>query len=403
MAESAGNNIPSGFTGGTGGSGTPATPQQGGGERSRIGDFGKFSANSGEFAGQAAEAQRRMRPVAEREIVAPAFGNEYGDDAQAQAMVLSSEDANFPVGFADQESQGEPGEVLDGETANAEIAGRYKQWDEWEKADDLADPLMQKFVPVTVDGERYRVSVREAANGYMMQSDYSDKLRQLYDFKNQLDARERGMNTFLEALDKGPTFLDMIQYVGKFQGFAEAAIIYGTQLNAEQNMSEDQRRVVAAERASRARANQLEIELKQVKAQLAEKTQPQQSRGERYIEQQLVAMVPQAIDRLAKQGMRWEPSPWAQSIWEKHWAQMMPALENRELSTEHVMNVFAAAIQDIRKQTQAGNIVPPKQLASTQLPPVSNLSGAVQPGGQNGRQQKRARIGDISSLGRTIR
>lgn len=401
MAESAGNNIPSGLTGG-GNSGAGAQQQgnQGGGavERSRIGDFGKFSANQGEFAGQAAEANRRMRPVMEREAVAPQTF-EYGEDAQAQALAFPIDDDEraAPAGFEDDDPSGD---VMDSGAASAEMRSRFKQWEEWDKSDNLGEPLLQKLVPVTVDGESYRVSVQEAANGYMMQSDYSDKLRQLYELKSQLDARERGMNNFLEALDKGDSFLRMIQYVGKFQGFAEAAIIYGTQLDAERNMSEEQRRVVGAERQARARADALEIELRQVRAQLAEKTQPQQTRGERYIEQQLISMVPQAIERLARQNMKWEPSPWAQSIWEKHWAQMMPALEGRELSTEHVMNVFMASIQDIRKQTRAGNILPPKQLASTQLPPVSGMSGAVQGAPNGGRPAKRARIGDIGSIGR---
>jgi len=376
----------------------PSGPQQPTGPRERIADFGRFSANSGNFEGQGAADTQSRQPqraqVQERPRSAP-FSEPFqgiidSEDTDSQALALADQDDVYDDSQSDAD-------VLDGDSARAEYAERFKQWEQWESADDLAEPLHSKFVTVTVDGVRSRVPVSEAANGYMMQSDYSEKLRQLYEYRDQIAAKERGINNFMAALDKGESFLDMMVYIGKFEGFAQAAILYGMHLDAEQRMSPEQRQAVAAARAERARAKELEIELQRLKAQIEASQQPQQSKSAQQIERQLSQMIPLAIQRLERQGFKWEPSPWAQDIWEKHWRNMFPALDGRDLSTDFVANVFLAAIQDIRKQTAAGNIQPPKQLAASQLPPVSNMSGAVQPGAA-GRRGKRERIGSLGNL-----
>lgn len=388
----AGNNIPNGFLSGItqGGSAAGGAGEQGGANRARIGDFSKFTSNSGEFEGQAAEAQRRMKPLMDSPIAnREPFRETLGEDAQSLALTVPDEH-----GEVDDAVEGE---VLEGEELAAERARLFHQYSEWEKLDDLAEPLMTKLVPVTVNGERYRIPVSEAAGGFMMQQDYSDKLRQLYEFKAQIEARERGMNNFLAALDKGATFLEMMGYLGKFEGFAQAAIIYGTQLDAEQRMTPEQREVVSRERAARARAHQLEIELNQLKAQMQQQQQPQRSRTEEYYIMQLKQMVPTAIARLEKRGIKWESTQWADEIFEAHWRNMLPAIDGKDLTTDHVFNVLMAAAQEIQRRTAAGQVRAPKPGAAAALPPVSGLQGPTQPGP---RRQKRARIGDISQVHR---
>lgn len=380
-----GNNIPSGFLGGLN---TQGSPGQSGGQdsgRDRIGNFGKFSANQGEYAGQAQQSIERMKPVLDGGPMSDpdGFRRQLGEDAQAQALALPQD-------------QGVDGDVMDGDDARSEMDARFKQWDEWEKADDLAEPLQQKLVTVTVDGERYRIPVAEAVNGYMMQSDYSEKLRQVYEFRDQLFAQKRGFDNLLAAMDKGESFLDMMVYLGKFEGFAQAAIIYGTQMDAEQRMSPEQREVVQRERAARARANKLEMEVRRLNAQLAQQQQPQRSRGEEYLFSQLNAMMPQAIGRMAKRGVEWVDSPLTRSIFERNWATMIQTLDGRDLTTDFVENVLMSVLQDVSKMAKAGHIPQPRpSAAASQLPPVSGLQGPTQAAP---RRQKRERIGNMSTL-----
>ena len=385
-AVTTGNSIPGGFLGNLsqGQSGAQNGGQDGGG-RARIGDFSKFSANSGEFAGQAQQSLDRMRPVLENGPIAEPdrFRNQLGEDAQAQALAIPQD-------------PGMEGDVIDSDEARGEMEARFKQWEQWEAADDLAEPLQQKLVTVTVDGERYRIPVAEAVNGYMMQSDYSEKLRQLYEFRDQLVAQKRGFDNLLQALDKGESFLDMMVYLGKFEGFAQAAIIYGTQMDAEQRMSPEQREVVQRERAARARANKLEMELRQLRAQMAQQQQPQRSRGEEYLMAQLNTMMPQAIQRMAKRGVEWVDSPLTRSIFERNWATLIQALDGRDLTTEFVENALMSVMQDVAKLAKAGHIPPQRpSAAAAQLPPVSSLQGPTQ---SAPRRSKRERIGSMSTM-----
>jgi len=383
-AVATGNNIPGGFLGNL--NTQPSSPQGGqDGGRARIGDFSKFSANSGEFAGQAQQSLDRMRPVLDNGPIAEPdrFRNQLGEDAQAQALAIPQD-------------QGVEGDVIDSDEARTEMDARFKQWDEWEKADDLAEPLQQKLVTVTVDGERYRIPVAEAVNGYMMQSDYSEKLRQLYEFRDQLVSQKRGFDNLLSALDKGESFLDMMVYLGKFEGFAQAAIIYGTQMDAEQRMSPEQREVVQRERAARARANKLEMELRRLQAQLAQQQQPQRTRGEEYLYNQLQVMMPQAIARMAKRGYEWVDSPLTRNIFERNWATLIQTLDGRDLTTEFVENALMSVMQDVQKLAKGGYITPQRpSAAAAQLPPVSGLQGPTQ---SAPRRQKRERIGNMSTM-----
>jgi hypothetical protein len=384
-----GNNIPNGFLGNVTQGGPLPGGQNGGqseGNRARIGDFSKFQANSGEFAGQAQESLSRMKPVLDAGPMSDpeGFRQRLGDDAQAQALAIQQPDPS------------NEGEVVDSDEARAEMASRFKQWDEWEKADDLAEPLTQKLVTVTVDGERYRIPVSEAVNGYMMQSDYSEKLRQLYSFRDQLQREKQGLDYVMSQLDKGDTFLDMMVQLGKFEGFAQAAIIYGTQMDAEQRMSPEQREVVQRERAQRARANKLEMRLRQLEQQLAQQQQPQRTRSEEYLFNQLNVMMPQAVQRIAKRGHEYIDSPLTRQIFERNWATMIENLGGKDLTTEFVENVLMSVIQDVQKMAKAGYIQAPKQsTAAAQLPPMSSLQGPTQPGKRRGQRE---RIGNISTM-----
>jgi alanyl-tRNA synthetase len=167
-------------------------------------------------------------------------------------------------------------------------------------------------------------------------------------------------------------------------------------MDAEQRMSPEQREVVQRERAARARANRLEMENRQLKAQMAQQAQPQRTRGEEYLLSQLNSMMPQAIQRMAKRGVEWVDTSLTRRIFEQNWATMLQTLDGRDLTTEFVENVLMSVVQDVAKIAKAGHIQQARpSAAASQLPPVSGLQGPTQPAA---RRHKRERIGSMSTM-----
>lgn len=94
-----------------------------------------------------------------------------------------------------------PADVITNEEAMREREERLRMHEEWTKSDDLAEPFHQKFVVATIDGQKYRIPVAEAVAGYQRNSDYSNKLRQVYDFERKLKAQFQGLQALLADLD----------------------------------------------------------------------------------------------------------------------------------------------------------------------------------------------------------
>lgn len=412
----------------------PPPPSQ---QRARVGDFSGFSAQG--MPGQPQLSQSPTTPGADglpgqqislqnaQVIERPIDPNDpfspldNGLDASAQALALSDEpDPLAPI-------PPESDQPLQAQTINAEeIRAWLNERQQWLESDDLPDQFLGKFGVATVNGQRYRIPVSEAFKGYQRNEDYSNKLREMYAYEQQLQMREAGLQKLLADMDRGESFLDAMVFLGKFKGFSEAAIIYGTQLDAERRMTPEQRQVHQALRAQRAELKRLEIENRTLRAQgQAQQQQPQQQQGptseqvQQIYMQQLAHIAPKAA---AKVGF--VNTPMAQAEFEKHFNMRLPSIAGRDLTSEFVEDVMQAAMESVEAHLQRSGYVKPqdltpptaaqprvpagqrdggqwaaqqRQLAAQrrqELPPVSTGAGPTQPI-TNGQRPQRARIGEF--------
>jgi hypothetical protein len=383
-------------------------PQQ---QRARIGDFGRFSANSGEFAGQAAQVDYANAPRGEdpndpwSPLVDPTLSGKGQEIVRAERPGIEAE-ADVVAELADPDNAQN---VMSAEQLEGEIAERMKLWEEWDKADDLAEQLQNKFLQVEREGVKSRVTAGEAARGYMRNDDYTNKLREVYAFRDQVEARGRGLDRVMQLLHgDGQQFLDTVIYIQAFPSFHQAALMYGAQLDAERRMTPEQKAVVASERKARALAQRLQIENQNLQAALQQQSQQQQgpAPNAQHYESQLQQMIPIAAQRLAQKGMPWIDSDFARAVFTQHWGVRIQGLGQKDLTTDFVEDVMASTMHYIRQieaQNGGRQAVQQGQLA----PPVGRLAGAPAlaqqsgaPSYANGRPQRRARLGEISQIHR---
>jgi len=339
-----------------------------------------------------------------------------GTDAQAQALVV---DEN---GDVVQQGEQDDGSVQAQVMSEADVRALLEEHRVWRDSDDLAGPLLQKFVPVTIDGQRYRIPVDEAVKGYQRNADYSNKLREVYALKQQVEQRESGLRRMIDDLSQsGQSFYDTVENIGLFKQFADAAIMYGFQLKEEREMSPQQRQQAAALREMRMEARRIALENKRLQAQLAQAAAqaPQQQgvdQAQAIRMQQIAHLLPSVAQRMGL-----VQTPLAMAEFERHFANMLPSLSGGDITTEFLETVVGATLEAVSAQVAAHKAwqeapqqppptqaqlardprgrfagVPP-QGAPRQLqaaPPVGRMSGPSTPSSPNGRQQ-RARIGDF--------
>lgn len=409
--------------------GQPGGGQQQTAQRARVGEFNGFSAGimpqqSGQpllgqdgIPGQQIAVQDRG--LMGEQVLDPNDPFFAGQDAQAQA--LATVDDPFAPVDPDAQQRQQQDDAIRAEVMTAqEVKAAYEQFIQWRDADDLADPLMEKFVTAQVDGQRYRIPVREAVKGYQLHSDYSNKLRELYQYKQNLEQREAGLQKMLNDMDDGQKFLDLMVFLNKFKGFSQAAIIYGTQLDAERRMTPEQRQVHQQMRAQRAYLQKLELENRQLQARMAPQQRPQQQgpTNEQVYQvymQQLAHIVPRVQQKLG-----FVASPYAQAEFERHFNQMLPTIVGQDLTSEFVERVMRASMESVDAQLRASGYAPPprpnappapqqqqnfqrqsngqfagqpQQQGRRQLPPAGQLPGPGTPAQQ--QRPQRARIGDF--------
>lgn len=413
--------------GGQGGAQPGYAPSQ---QRARVGEFNAFSAGiqpqfsqqpvhgADGIPGQQIAVQNP--DVLDRNNVAPDPFDALYAGQDATSLTLSVPDD--PLAQSDEQQNPEmlaDGSVQAHVVTEAELRGWLEERQGWIEADDLAEPFMDKFVSARVDGQSYRIPVREAVKGYQLHADYSNKLRELYAYRDQLQAREAGLQKLLVDMDDGQKFLDAMVFLGKFDGFSKAAIIYGTQLDAERRMTPEQREVHRHLRAQRAQLQRLEIENRNLRMSQQVQQAPQQQQGptneqvQQIYLQQLMHIAPKVA---AKVGF--VNTPIAQREFELHFNNMLPTIQGQDLTSEFVETVMIAAMQSVDAQLARSGYAPqhmqqpppppqqqPRvpagnpqggqwQQRSRQLPPVSQTPGPTSPPQQ---RQQRLRVSDFST------
>lgn len=340
-----------------------------------------------------------------------------GTDAQSQALtVQDGQQRDQQSGMQTDADDSVQAQVM----SEADVRALIEEYRAWRDGDDLAGPLMQKFVPVTLDGKRYRIPVEEAAKGYQRNQDYSNKLREVYTLKQQVEQREAGLQRLMADLSRdGQSFYDTIEAFGLFKQFGDAAMILGTQLAAERAMDPAAREQAKALREMRMQAKQLAQNNARLQAQLqAQQAQRAQQPGQpdqadMIRMQQVAHLLPSVAQRAGL-----VQTPFAMGEFERHFANMLPSLNGGDITTEFLETVVGATMESIAAQVSAHKswqeapepVSPyardatgrfagqgraaPQQRVPAQVPPAGRMTGPATAAPQNGRQQ-RMRIGDF--------
>lgn len=321
-------------------------------------------------------------------------------------------------------------EVLDDEQAQGEIAARQKEWQEayekWsalEAGDELPETLHAKLYPVTLKGGRKgALPIKELARGYMRQDDYTQKLRELYEYEAHIQARERGMWNVLGALTSGDggVFMEMITFLQAFPTFHKAALMHGIALDADRNMTPRERQAANVARQAQAQAYAAQVEANALRNQMqqAQQQQPQQLAGgvdNTMVQHQLAQMLPRAIERMAAAGTPFVETALANRILTADWEVYCEQVRRGEaqLSTDGIQDVLTGVMQRVAEHEAGGWIPEPQPVADRQklLPPVSRVAPQPNPPQQRTARQagapnysngnpKRARLGDINFINR---
>lgn len=330
-----------------------------------------------------------------------------GQDAQSQALVVDdSVQGELVDGSEEQQAAANA-------LTEADVRRMLDEYRAWADSDDLAQPLQGKFVVATVNGQRYRIPVEEAVKGYQRTEDYSNKMREIYALKAQIEQREQGLRNFIADLNDPQNFMDAMMRLGKFDAFVGAAHHYGKQLKAERSMSPEQRQVFNAMREMRVERQRLAAENARLQAQLGQvqqQTQQQEPQGLNYqaYMQQLNYMLPRVAERIG-----FERTPLSMKEFETHFMNMLPSLQGSDLTSDFIETCMRAAQDAVARHIAAGyaqpepEALPPPGAASMRAPngrfapqqrtqqlPAPAARAAGQPAPVVARNQ-RSRIGEF--------
>jgi hypothetical protein len=262
------------------------------------------------------------------------------------------------------------------------------------KSDDLHEDFMGKFGVAKVDGQNYRIPVREAFSGYMRNRDYSNGMAEIAEGRRENERTKMGFVNVLRDMDAGESFLRAVRALGKEKGFQEAAKLYAIEWDRERRMTPEQREMLGRVREIEKENYQLRIRSRQLE-QVAQQTQQMQpSQREAYQSNQLAQMIP-----IASQRVGLEDSLMARQAFQLHWRQMT---ENKpadfEITTDFVCGVMQAAKEEVDRAIARSQAERAQLPANT--PPVQRYAGAAPPAGtvQANGQPKRMRISDMNTV-----
>jgi hypothetical protein len=346
----------------------PVTPQTA--QRMRVGDMTMLH----QMPPPTAVAEPEAAP-----FEAEALDALSGLDAQAQAIAVPDQP-----------------EVLE---TQIEVDGQPVTWEQYQalqqkwNQDDLHDELMTKFVTAKIDGQKVKIPVTEAVQGYQRARDYSNGMAEVAAGRRDNERTKQGFLNVLRDMDRGDTFMRVVRALGKEEGFKEAAKLYAIEWHRERQMSPEAREMLQQKRELERRAYMLEQRNRQLE-QVAQQVQQQApSQRQQYQANQLAQMIPIAAQRVGL-----EDSLMARQAFQLHWDQMAPTLGEEDLTTQFVEQVMRAAKEEVdraiqRSQAEQSRLAP-------RTPPVQRLPGAapapgtVQPNGQ----PKRMRVGEMNSV-----
>jgi len=223
-----------------------------------------------------------------------------GDDNAVPDRPVQIQDAPEPA--SDNAAEGGEPEV-DAE-APAEEPGEADELEqlrllkaELDEGDSLPESLRNKTHPVKINGLTYDVPISELAEGYQRNADYSRKLREVTQMREQAQAVRSGAERLLQDLNNPQTLLAAARQLNFYPALVEAAREIGKQrLKLMELPPEAQQYALRLEEAQLAR-EVAERRAAQHEEQLRRAQQSQPSEDQVRIRHQLDQMVPRAFTK----------------------------------------------------------------------------------------------------------
>lgn len=187
--------------------------------------------------------------------------------------------------------EGEP-EVL-GEADELEA---LRKWKAELEGDALPEALRDKTMPVKIDGRIYDVPVAELAQGYQRAADYSRKLREVTQIREQAQQIQQGSKNLLQDLTgSGESLLKAAQHLGFYKTLVDAARIIGKQRLALQQLPPEAQQYALQLEDERLAREATERRMRDYEEQLQRVQQQQPSEDAVRIRHQLDQLVPRAF------------------------------------------------------------------------------------------------------------
>jgi len=271
-------------------------------------------------------------------------------------------------------------------------------------------------VPLTArDGSTYlkRMTLGEAKGGVMRREDYSAKLGEVSQMRQQVLAAKAGQDLLMQHLSDPAQFLTAMRNLNIMHVFEAVAEHWAKEVALPEqelkmrnpqayqqyvNNKRLQEQLLAEQREKNA--------LRQQAQQLAQQQPPQLTQDTQQIANQLAQMLPLA-EKAARVAELKARSPLFAAIWDEpvapgltrseqifqiHYNRLLPGL-NGPLTTQFIKEVTLTTIDTITQL--AREMQPQRRPAVTAAAPAPNPGGAARNGS---RQPQRAKIGDMNRM-----
>lgn len=400
-------------------------------QRASIGDFGRYAGQPETYTdvdGSPEDPSDPLSGLVDRSVQGQA-GQELATVADEQEAVRkqSAKDARAANGKPEPEYEA----TLVEDDARLQSDPRYAEWQK--KAEQLDaimtgqlehDDYLGMLIPHEFDGGRKgTISVKELKRGNLREADYHKKLRELHQLRQRYEVAEQGLHQFVGAIVSGEPnqfFTAMNIVPGAMETFKKAALVFGFQLDAENQLAPEVRQMMQEKRQLQAIAQRQQLEIQNLQRAQQQQVQQQPGPDAAFLEHQLQQFLPLAAKRLAERGTPYVDSPLAQRLGKETWDVFIQNF-NGSVTLDDVVDVLASIQQQVADYIASGYVQHVPE-ASRQLPPVGrtapapsgalaqragapNYAGSVNQaprgsGASNGRPPERMRIGDIAQINR---
>lgn len=338
-----------------------------------------------------------LNPHQSRDLRNP-NANDETDVTDAQDTPMDDGDEEGEEG--DELEEGEETEEVEEEQEEGQPTYEQYQeaWNELQQSEDMPEWLMDKMAVANINGRQYRVTMREAIEGYQRLSDYSRGKQELTQAMQQAESVTNRMRGMVNSWKDPQELYKGMQRLGLEKVFAEAAIAWaGEEMQFRQLPPEAQQAFQRAREAER-RAEALESQLRRQQQQ-----QPPQQVPRQQVDAYLAQTLPKIFEHY--QIMDCEPA-WkfmighTRALWDADPNTIGYALDRAARATVEDLQRLAQTYREAGQSQEAAQV----QQQATRMQKKAALGPRAVPGAappqakQRGTRRGGGNLGDFERL-----